>query len=56
MAKSPQLCAEGASLSRTMAQQGGSLHTSRSVYRRNLYDTEARGSQRDIVRAYFDER
>jgi len=55
MAKSPQLCSEGVSLSRAMARQRGRLHYG-SVCRRNLYATEAHGSQRDIVRAYFDER
>ena len=46
--KEPQPCVEGVSLSGAMARQGGKP-TSRSMYRRILYDTEARGSQRDIV-------
>jgi hypothetical protein len=39
---------EGVSLSGAMARQGGQPK-SRSMYRRILYDTEARGSQRDIM-------
>jgi hypothetical protein len=46
--KEPQPRVEGVSLSGAMARQGGKPK-SRSTYRRILYDTEARGLQRDIV-------
>ncbi|MBN1811943.1 MAG: C39 family peptidase [Anaerolineae bacterium] len=45
--KAPQPRAEGVSLSGAMARQGGQP-TSRSMYRRILYDTEACGSQYQI--------
>jgi hypothetical protein len=43
------------SLSGAMARQGGQP-TSWSMYRRILYDTEARGSRRDIVRPSVERR
>ena len=46
--KEPQPRVEGVSLSGAMARQGGQPK-SRSMYRRILYDTGARGSRRDIV-------
>jgi len=48
----PQPRVEGVSLSGAMARQGGSLHHGQrrsTSHRRILYDTEARGSQRDVV-------
>jgi len=46
--KAPQPCVESVSASGAMARHGARAYiTVRD--RRNLYDTQARGSQRDIV-------